>query len=74
VSQSVSVCEGCGAILGPDDEVIAAARQLDVTSQTSAGREYIDGIRSLFHVHHYPGNGPMWRERARGHLSDLTQR
>jgi hypothetical protein len=71
MTETVHVCAGCRQILGPDEEVVAAARLQDVTSQGDVSRQYVEGLRSLFHVRHYPGDSSQWREKARGQLQDI---
>ncbi len=73
---SVYLCASCRQELQPDDVVVGAARQQDVTTQDSGGvREYMDaGPRSLFHEHHWYGDTAMMKERARGTLAELTRR
>jgi hypothetical protein len=66
------ICESCHQELKPDDRVVAAAEQVEVTTQQSSGREYLDGVRSLFHEQHWPGNSARLKERARGSLSSVT--
>jgi hypothetical protein len=71
MTETASVCASCRQIIGEDDEVVAAARLQDVTSQGDASRQYVEGLRSLFHVRHYPGDSSQWREKARGKLRDI---
>jgi hypothetical protein len=71
MTETVHVCAGCRQIIGPDEEVVAAAKLLDVTSQGDASRQYVEGQRSLFHERHYPGDAQQWREKARGKGQDI---
>ena len=65
------VCESCREELQPDDQVVAAAEQVAVDTQEK-GREYLDGVRVLFHETHWPGDSGRLKERARGTLRELT--
>jgi hypothetical protein len=65
------ICESCGGILEDSDQVVATAQQVDVTSQASHGREFRDGIRSLWHARHW-GDRPGYRKVAEGTLSELS--
>jgi adenosylmethionine-8-amino-7-oxononanoate aminotransferase len=66
----VYICEGCRQELGPEDRVVAAAEQVDVSNQER--REYIDGQRGLWHERHWHGNTARHQERTRGTLAELT--
>ncbi len=68
---TVSVCASCRETIREDEEMVAAAQLQDVTSQGDASRQYVEGLRSLFHVRHYPGDSSQWREKARGKLQDI---
>jgi hypothetical protein len=65
------ICHSCRTVLDDEDEVVAAAAQLDVTSGGDATRQYVDGQRSFFHPPHYPGNSSRWREIGRGKVRDF---
>jgi hypothetical protein len=67
----VTICEACRTGLNPDDHVVRAAPQIDVTAKGSVELEYIDGEYSLFHVEHWPGDSIAWRERGRGPLASF---
>ena len=64
----MTTCEVCRSALRPEDHVVRAAQQIDVTAQGSAEREYIDGAFWLFHLEHWPGDSIARKERARGPL------
>ncbi|MDP9270152.1 MAG: hypothetical protein M3P14_04135 [Chloroflexota bacterium] len=64
------LCEGCRNELRPEDRVIAAAEQVDVSTQQ--GVQYVDGMRGLWHERHWPGDSSRFRERERGTLAELT--
>ncbi|MDP9224361.1 MAG: hypothetical protein M3P18_10995 [Actinomycetota bacterium] len=65
------LCESCRNELRPEDLVVAAAEQVDLTTQQT-GPQYIDGVRGLWHEGHWPGDTLQFRERARGTLAELT--
>jgi hypothetical protein len=67
----MSICEVCRSVFNPDDHVVRAARQIDVTAKGSTVAEFIDGEYSLFHLEHWPGDSIAWRERARGPLTSF---
>jgi hypothetical protein len=71
MSGDVTLCATCGGELRPDDEVVRAAEQVEAGSRDGV-RQYLEGIASLFHVRHYPGDGLRWREKDRGRLSDVS--
>jgi hypothetical protein len=64
------ICEACRNELGPEDRVVAAAEQVDVSTQQ--GAQHVDGVRGLWHEQHWPGDTSRYRERARGTLAELT--
>jgi hypothetical protein len=68
---SVLLCEACDQELQPDDRVIAAAEQVDASSQGDTTRQWIDGPRALFHERHWLGDSAPWRELDSGALSSL---
>lgn len=66
------ICHSCRTMLDDDDDVVAAAERVDVTSQGDASRQYVDGQRSFFHPQHYPGDSSSWREVGQGKVRDFT--
>jgi len=65
---TVTLCELCRQELTAVDQVVAAARQIEVTNQGSTGHEYFDGPRVLCHVRDW-SRSPTFREVYRGPLS-----
>lgn len=65
------LCETCRDLLEPDDQVVAAAELSEVTSQESGSREFVEGVRSLWHVRHWREQ-PGYRKVAEGSLRELV--
>lgn len=72
MSGGVSICATCRAELYPNDEVVRATEQVEAGSRDGV-RQYVEGIASLFHAHHYPGDSVHWREKDRGRLSEIAR-
>lgn len=67
------LCERCHQELNADDRVVAAAQQVDVSTQQT-GHEFVDGVRGLWHEQHWPGDSSRYRERDRGTLAEILSR
>jgi hypothetical protein len=67
----MSICEVCRSVFKPDDHVVRAAQQIDVTRTGSGEAEFIDGEFSRFRLEHWPGDSVAWRERGRGPLNSF---
>jgi hypothetical protein len=63
----VDHCKACGRMLEPDDMVVVAARQLEVSNQEEE-RTFVDGVRSFFHEQHWNERDRGWAARDRGPL------
>lgn len=66
------ICNYCRRELFPGDRVVTAAEQVDVTTFSSEGPEYIDGLNVLFHEEHWPGDSIKYKERGRGEAQDFV--
>lgn len=62
-------CELCRLRLLPEQEVQEAAKLIEVPpGGRGTARQYLEGIRALFHPRHVP---PGWRPKRRRRLGDF---